>query len=181
MTLNIFCYLKRSYFCHFMIPDKYISSTKFVFNKWSKKGYAVFASLGKEIKIGFLKIEFFFISGLHSSPQLLLRSVPDQTEEESENREVVEVNVPAQLLALILPLASLSQIEGCECFSLDIHHPYSSVKPACIYHTSSVDYFYSTPICSIIHFIKSLVGKIRYSGISFFYKKNAENDIHRKD
>ena len=38
-----------------MNQRKYISPDIFVFSKWSRKEYAVFASLGKQIKIGVLK------------------------------------------------------------------------------------------------------------------------------
>ena len=40
-----------------MNQRSYISPRIFVFSKWSRKEYAVFASLGKLIKIGVLKID----------------------------------------------------------------------------------------------------------------------------
>ena len=40
-----------------MNQGKYISPDIFVFSKWSRKEYAVFASLGKLIKIGVLKAD----------------------------------------------------------------------------------------------------------------------------
>jgi len=40
-----------------MNQQKYISPDIFVFSKWSRKEYAVFASLGKLIKIGVLKAD----------------------------------------------------------------------------------------------------------------------------
>lgn len=40
-----------------MNQQKFISSNIFVFSKWSRKAYAVFASLGKLIRIGVLKAE----------------------------------------------------------------------------------------------------------------------------
>lgn len=40
-----------------MNQQKYISPNIFVFSKWSRKEYAIFASLGKLIKIGVLKAD----------------------------------------------------------------------------------------------------------------------------
>ncbi len=40
-----------------MNQQKFISPTIFVFSKWSRKEYAIFASLGKLIKIGVLKAD----------------------------------------------------------------------------------------------------------------------------
>lgn len=40
-----------------MNQQKYISTNIFVFSKWSRKAYAIFASLGKLIKIGVLKAD----------------------------------------------------------------------------------------------------------------------------
>lgn len=40
-----------------MNQGKYISPDIFVFSKWSRKDYAIFASLGKLIKIGVLKAD----------------------------------------------------------------------------------------------------------------------------
>ena len=40
-----------------MNQQKYISTKIFVFSKWSRKEYAIFASLGKLIKIGVLKAD----------------------------------------------------------------------------------------------------------------------------
>ncbi len=38
-----------------MNQQKYISPKLIVFSKWSRKNYAVFSSLGKQVKIGVLK------------------------------------------------------------------------------------------------------------------------------
>lgn len=40
-----------------MLQQKYISPDIIVFSKWSRKEYAIFASLGKLIKIGVLKAD----------------------------------------------------------------------------------------------------------------------------
>lgn len=40
-----------------MNQQKYITTNIFVFSKWSRKEYAIFASLGKLIKIGVLKAD----------------------------------------------------------------------------------------------------------------------------
>ncbi len=44
-------------FASLMNQQKFISPNIFVFSKWSRKEYAIFASLGKLIKIGVLKAD----------------------------------------------------------------------------------------------------------------------------
>ncbi len=75
-----------------MNQRNYISSEQLVFSKWSRKNYAIFASLGKQVKIGVLK------AGI--CQQTLLKGLVDiitisKNTEDSEDDES-EVNIADQ-------------------------------------------------------------------------------------
>lgn len=73
-----------------MNQGKYISPDIFVFSKWSRKEYAIFASLGKLIKIGVLKADICQKALLKRLVELKKIALLKEKIEEDEN----DLNIP---------------------------------------------------------------------------------------
>ena len=73
-----------------MNQRQYISPDIFVFSKWSRKEYAIFASLGKLIKIGVLKADICQKALLKRLVELKKIALLKEKIEEDEN----DLNIP---------------------------------------------------------------------------------------
>ena len=92
-----------------MNQQKYISPRLFVFSKWSRKEYAIFASLGKLIKIGVLKADI--------CQKALLKGLVDtgnkeDIQEYSDENETVLDSTDNDSLQLILSFLGLSVFQS---------------------------------------------------------------------
>jgi hypothetical protein len=75
-----------------MNQRNYIASEQLVFSKWSRKNYAVFASLGKQVKIGVLKAYICQKALLKGLVDII--TISKNTEDTEENES--EVNIADQ-------------------------------------------------------------------------------------
>lgn len=99
-TFRLFLYI-----CAKMRSSRHISNKVLTFSQWSRKNYAIFASLGKVVKIAHLSVDLCVSSILKSQPGIgsaLLRFFLAPEKEDEEDSAIVQEMLQMELLPLAI-------------------------------------------------------------------------------